>query len=183
MKLKTIVWAVAGVAAISAAALAVTVGDSAKLAFDQSVGPDPALPTPVNALVPTVDIADAKGWTDGAMPKTAQGLVVTKFAAGLKHPRWIYVLPNGDVLVAETDAPAKQPTGIKSLVMSLVMKQAGSNKGSANRISLLQDTDKDGVSDMRSDFLTNLNSPFGMALIGRGDELSLSRGRYGDHRR
>ena len=80
-------------------------GDSAKLPEEASVGPNPTLPQPVTSLIPTVDIAPAKGWPEGVMPTPASGLSVTALATGLDHPRWLYVLPNGDVLVAETNAP------------------------------------------------------------------------------
>jgi glucose/arabinose dehydrogenase len=93
---------------------------------------------------------------------------VLAFARDLDHPRWVYVLPNGDVLVAESNAPAKSdaPWSIKAWVMGLVMKRAGAAVPSANRITLLRDTDGDGVADVRSVFLDGLNSPFGMALVG-----------------
>jgi glucose/arabinose dehydrogenase len=102
------------------------------------------------------------------MPTPAAGLKVQAFAKGLQHPRWLHVLPNGDVLVAETDAPAKpdDSKGIKGKIMKLVMRRAGSSYPSANRISLLRDSNGDGVADQKTVFLQNLNSPFGMALVG-----------------
>ena len=133
-----------------------------------SVGPAPALPAPVKRLIPTVDIAPAKGWPPGALPLAAQGLAVNAYASGLDHPRWIYVLPNGDVLVAETNAPPRPDDGkgIKGFVMKKVMKKAGAAVPSANRIMLLRDADNNGVAEMRTVFLHGLNSPFGMALVG-----------------
>lgn len=133
-----------------------------------SYGAHPVLPAPQSSLFPTVNIAPAKGWPAGAMPTPAAGLQVQVFAGELTHPRWLHVLPNGDVLVAETDAPPKpeDSKGIKGKVMTLVMKRAGSSHPSANRISLLRDTNGDGVADQKSVFLQNLNSPFGMALVG-----------------
>ena len=133
-----------------------------------SYGAHPVLPAPQSSLLPTVNIAPAKGWPAGAMPTPAAGLQVQAFAGQLTHPRWLHVLPNGDVLVAETDAPPKpeDSKGIKGKVMTLVMKRAGSSHPSANRISLLRDTNGDGVADQKSVFLQNLNSPFGMALVG-----------------
>ena len=98
----------------------------------------------------------------------AEGLAVTAFATGLDHPRWLHVLPNGDVLVAESAAPPQPELGqgIRGLFMSIFMKKAGAAVPSANRITLLRDTDADGVADMRTPFITGLNSPFGMALVG-----------------
>ena len=99
------------------------------------------------------------------------GTRVAAFAADLDHPRWLYVLPNGDVLVAETNAPPKPDDGkgIKGWIMGLVMKRAGAGVPSANRITLLRDSNADGVADQRFVLLSGLNSPFGMALVG--DEL------------
>jgi glucose/arabinose dehydrogenase len=95
-------------------------------------------------------------------------MVVTAFATGLDHPRWLHVLPNGDVLVAETAAPPQpeEGTGLKGRVMTYFMKQAGAVTASANRITLLRDTDGDGRADLRTRFIEDLNSPFGMALVG-----------------
>jgi glucose/arabinose dehydrogenase len=132
------------------------------------MGPDPELPAPTKTLLPTVNIAPAKGWPNGAMPTAAAGLEVAAYADGLDHPRWLYVLPNGDVLVAETNAPPKPEDGkgIKGWVMGLMMKRAGAGGKSADRITLLRDEDGDGIVDSRSVFLDGLHSPFGMALVG-----------------
>jgi len=132
------------------------------------VGPDPQLPAPEKSLIPTVQVADAKGWPSGAKPAAPAGLAVNALAAGLEHPRWLHVLPNGDVLVAETDAPPRpdEGKGIKGAAMKLFMKKAGAGKPSANRITLLRDADGDGVAETRSVFLEGLNSPFGMTLVG-----------------
>jgi len=131
-------------------------------------GPNPALPEPNTSLIPTVKVAPAKGWPEGLTPKAAQGTRVAAFATGLQHPRWVYVLPNGDVLVAETAAPQRpdEGKGIKGRAMTYFMKKAGSAAPSANRITLLRDADGDGVPELRSVFLENLNSPFGMVLVG-----------------
>ncbi|KAB0650957.1 sorbosone dehydrogenase family protein [Acinetobacter bohemicus] len=133
-----------------------------------SYGPQPNLPEPKSSLLPTVNIAPAKGWPVDTMPTPAAGLKVQAFARGLEHPRWLHVLPNGDVLVAETDAPPKPDDGkgVKGKIAKLVMKRAGSSHPSANRISLLRDTNGDGIADQKTVFLQNLNSPFGMALVG-----------------
>jgi glucose/arabinose dehydrogenase len=142
-------------------------GESAKVPEQATVGPNPTLPEPVSTLIPTVDIAPAIGWPDGVKPTPASGLAVTAFGNGLDHPRWLFVLPNGDVLVAETNAPKREErTGLKTLVMNQVMKRAGAAAPSANRITLLRDADGDGIAETRTEFLKNLNSPFGMALIG-----------------
>ncbi|MFC5067856.1 PQQ-dependent sugar dehydrogenase [Flaviflagellibacter deserti] len=137
---------------------------------DQRYGANPTLPTPqAPSWFPTVNIAVAQGWPEGQQPKPAAGLAVTAFATGLQHPRTVYTLPNGDVLVAETDAPPKPDDrqGIRGWVMGLIMNRAGSSHPSANRITLLRDADGDGRAEMRTVFLENLNSPFGMVLVGQ----------------
>jgi glucose/arabinose dehydrogenase len=143
-------------------------GETARLAVRQGMGPQPLLPEPRKSLIPTIDIAPAQGWAAGATPTAAPGLAVNAFASGLQHPRWLYVLPNGDVLVAETNAPAKPDDGkgIKGWFMKKAMTKAGAGVPSANRITLLRDADGDGVAETRSVFLHDLNSPFGMALVG-----------------
>jgi glucose/arabinose dehydrogenase len=140
--------------------------DIAYLSVSAGTGPTPNLPAPKKSLLPTVNIAPAVGWATGAMPIGPDGTVVTEFASDLDHPRWLYVLPNGDVLVAETNAPPKpdDAKGIKGFAMNWVMKRAGAKTISANRITLLRDTDGDGRADLRSILLSNLSSPFGMAL-------------------
>src|SRR4026207_544887 len=141
--------------------------DEATLPAEAGSGADPKLPPPKQRLIPTVDVAHAIGWPAGATPHAAPGFEVKAFARDLAHPRWLYVLPNGDVLVAETSAPP-QPgeTGVAAWVMKLVMKWVGADVPSANRITLLRDKDGDGVAETRSAFLTGLNSPFGIALRG-----------------
>lgn len=142
--------------------------EQATLPVAAGTGPKPTLPEPKSTLIPTVNIADAVGWPQGTQPAAAQGLSVTAFATGLDHPRWLLPLPNGDVLVAETNAPPKPEDGkgIKGWVMGLVMGKAGATTPSANRITLLRDSDGDGRADIREPFLEGLNSPFGMALVG-----------------
>jgi glucose/arabinose dehydrogenase len=143
-------------------------GDVATVPIKEEMGPNPKLPPPKHTLVPTVNIAPAKGWPEGGKPVAASGLAVAAFASGFEHPRWLYVLPNGDVLVAETSAPPKPEDGkgLKGWVMKQTMKRAGSRVPSANRITLLRDADGDGVAETRTTFLEGLNSPFGMALVG-----------------
>ncbi len=135
--------------------------------YPAGTGPSPVLPAPeAEGLVPTVNIAPAVGWPEGAMPTPAPGFRVTAFARGLDHPRALYVLPNGDVLVAESNKPAKPPEGLKGRAMQAVMKKAGAGVASADRISLLRDVDGDGVAETRSIYLQGLVSPYGMALVG-----------------
>ena len=144
-------------------------GEVATLPVEAGMGPQPQLPAPNTTLIPTVNTARAVGWPAGAHPVPASGLAVTAYASGLDHPRWLYVLPNGDVLVAETNAPPKPEEasgGIKEWATGLAMKRAGAKTVSANRITLLRDADHDGVAETRSVLLEGLNSPFGMALIG-----------------
>jgi len=143
-------------------------GDTAMLAPTAGMGATPTLPQPKSSMIPTVKIAPATGWPEGAMPVAMAGLTVTALATGLDHPRWVYVLPNGDVLVAETNAPPKPEDGkgIKGWIMKKVMSRAGGGVPSANRITLLRDADGDGKAETRTVFLQNLNSPFGMTLVG-----------------
>ena len=144
------------------------VSNKATLPESATFGPNPTLPKPRKERIPTVHIATAKGWPEGATPKAAPGFKVNAYAAGFEHCRWLYVLPNGDVLVAETDQPA-QPglrPSLRGVAMKAVMNRAGSGLPSANRITLLRDADGDGIAEVRATFLENLNSPFGMTLVG-----------------
>ncbi|MGN8122596.1 PQQ-dependent sugar dehydrogenase [Pseudomonas sp. 22082] len=143
-------------------------GESSSLQVTDGTGPSPKLPEPNKTLIPTVNIAPAIGWPAGAKPMAATGTQVAAFAENLDHPRWLYVLPNGDVLVAETNAPPKPDDGkgIRGWVMKKVMGRAGAGVPSPNRITLLRDADHDGVAETRTVFLQNLNSPFGMTLVG-----------------
>ena len=140
-------------------------GERATLPVEAGIGPRPTLPAPNPTMIPTVNVARAKGWPAGAKPTAGAGLSVNAYATGLDHPRWLYVLPNGDVLVAETNAPPKENKGIKDWIMKLLMKRAGAGVPSANRITLLRDSDGDGIAETRTVFLQGLNSPFGMALV------------------
>jgi glucose/arabinose dehydrogenase len=141
--------------------------ESARLPVEAGIGPAPTLATPNHTLIPTVHVATATGWAPGMTPTVAAGMKVNAFATGLDHPRWLYVLPNGDVLVAETNAPPRpeEGKGIKAWFMKMFMKKAGGAVPSANRITLLRDADGDGVAEVKTAFLQNLNSPFGMALV------------------
>ncbi|HEY5128578.1 MAG TPA: sorbosone dehydrogenase family protein, partial [Bradyrhizobium sp.] len=135
---------------------------------EQTFGPSPTLPPPQHSWLPTVHIATATGWPAGGKPTAARGMAVNAFATGLDHPRTVYVLPNGDVLVAETNAPPKpdDTRGIKGWITKMIMQRAGAGTTSANRIILLRDADGDGVAETGSVFIERLNSPFGMALVG-----------------
>jgi len=160
--------------AVSLIVIAVVVGgvvvissrESATVPVEQGYGPSPTLPPPNPKLMPTVNIAEASTWPAGAKPTAASGLKVAAFAEGFDHPRWIHVLPNGDVLVAESNAPPKpeDSNSLKGWVMNLVMGAAGAGVPSANRITLVRDADGDGVAEARFPFLEKLNSPFGMTL-------------------
>jgi glucose/arabinose dehydrogenase len=143
-------------------------GVRARLPVAAGIGPDPVLPPPASALVPTVHIAPAGGWPAGASPVAAPGLAVQAYARGLDHPRWLYVLPDGDVLVAETNAPPRpqDAKGLKGWAMRKVQERAGAGVPSADRISLLRDADGDGAAETRSVLLDHLHSPFGMVLVG-----------------
>lgn len=153
---------------IAFAATLISCGEMAQLPIEAGIGADPQLPPPNRTLIPTVNIALSKGWPKGGKPVAAQGTSVDTFADGLDHPRWLYVLPNGDVLVAETNAASntEEGTGIQAWITKWVMKQVGAGGHSANRITLLRDANGDGVVETKSVFLEGLNSPFGMALVG-----------------
>jgi glucose/arabinose dehydrogenase len=143
-------------------------GSPARLPVSAGTGANPALPSPSVSFIPVVNVVKAKGWPADATPVATEGLRVAAFARGLSHPRWLYVLPNGDVLVAETNAP-KRPDdgkGIKGMFFRFFQKKAGGGVPSANRITLLRDADGDGVAETRSVLLSGLYSPFGMALVG-----------------
>ncbi len=133
-----------------------------------TVGPNPRIAPVDKHLLPTMQIAPAKGWAAGAKPAAANGIAVNAYAQGLAHPRWLYVLPNGDVLVAETNAPAKpdDSKGIKGKVQKAVQGRAGANSPTQNRIVLLRDADGNGVAETKTVFIDHLNSPFGMVLVG-----------------
>ena len=146
-------------------------GGMARHPVSSGIGPDPKLPPPEEALIPVVNVAEVVGWAEGQGPEPAPGLKVAAFARGLEHPRWLHVLPNGDVLVAETNKPAKPEDapgrGIRGWIMDKLMAKAGAGVPSPDRITLLRDADGDGVAETRSAFLQGLHSPFGMALVGK----------------
>ena len=155
-------WPIIMALGVSACSEQATVPDSAE------VGPNPVLPEPKTSLVPTVNPAKAIGWPEGQLPEPAEGLSVGVYANRLDHPRWLYVLPNGDVLVAESNAPEGSGgfSGIKGWIAGLIMDRAGAGVQSADRITLLRDINNDGMVDLRTVFLDDLHSPFGMELVG-----------------
>jgi len=155
---------VAGVSALVIAGCA----EPAKTPVASAMGENPVLEKPSTPLLPTLKVAEAVGWAAGQTPMAAEGLKVQAFASGLDHPRWLHVLPNGDVLVAETNAPQRpdEGGGIRGYFQGEAMKKAGAAAPTANRITLLRDADGDGVAETKSEFLSGLNSPFGMALAG-----------------
>ena len=140
-------------------------GDTAKLAAGADTGKEPVFTSPRSELIPTINVADVKVWTTGEKPVAAKGLAVARFAEGLAHPRSMLVLPNGDILVAETNSPPRPSGGIVDRVMTYLMDKAGAGVPSANRITLLRDADGDGRAEVKTPFLTGLNSPYGMALV------------------
>jgi glucose/arabinose dehydrogenase len=164
---RPILLASAAAATLALGACSMPVGSSDPWA---GFGPNPPLPKPQKALIPTVGTPTVVGWPKGAGPKAPAGFTVSRYAEGLDHPRWLYVLPNGDVLVSESasePAPAdKSNQGIKGFFQKLLMKRVGSAKPSPNKIFLLRDSDGDGVAESRMLFAQGLTRPFGMTLAG-----------------
>ena len=154
--------------AVAAVLLLCACGEHAKLPESAGMGPKPTLPSPHETFIPTIKFASAIGWPHSSHPTPAAGLTVNAFAQGLAHPRRPYVLPNGDVLVAETDSPPKpdDEKGLRGFVQGMIKKMVGSDTPSPNRIVLLRDTNGDGVAETHSVFISGLNSPFGMVLVG-----------------
>ena len=143
-------------------------GGGPALPPEQGYGANPVLPVAKKQAIPVMKIAPAVGWADGQTPETAPGFVATALVRDLDHPRWLYVLPNGDVLIAETNAPPKpeDSKGLKGWFEKQIMGRAGATVPSANRITLVRDADNDGTPEVRTVFLSGLHSPFGMALVG-----------------
>ena len=153
---------------MGSAALAASCGSPARLPVSAETGVNPVIPRPKESVIPVINVATAKGWPENSTPVAGDGLTVRAFARGLNHPRWLYVLPNGDVLVAETNAP-KRPDdnkGIKGFFFKVFQAKGGGGVPSMNRIVLLRDTKGDGIADTRSTFLSGLYAPFGMTLVG-----------------
>ena len=144
----------------------ITRPDVAQLPLDAVTGPTPQITAGREQIFPTIAVADVDRWKTGEAPVVAPGLVVERFAEGLDHPRNLYTLPNGDILVAETNSPPRKMVGVEGFVMKWLMGKAGADVPSANRITLLRDANGDGKAELKTQFLTGLNSPFGMVLIG-----------------
>ena len=144
----------------------ITRPDVAQLPLDAVTGPTPQITAGREQIFPTIAVADVDRWKTGEAPVVAPGLVVERFAEGLDHPRNLYTLPNGDILVAETNSPPRKMGGVEGFVMKWLMGKAGADVPSANRITLLRDANGDGKAELKTQFLTGLNSPFGMVLIG-----------------
>lgn len=142
-----------------------TRGDTAQLSLEATTGVKPTITDVRKENFPTINIAEADPWNPGEGPVAAEGLTVERFAEGLDHPRSMLRLPNGDILVAETNSPPRTNSGIEGWIMRNLMSKAGAGTASANRISLLRDSDSDGKVDEKFALLENLNSPFGMVLI------------------
>lgn len=140
--------------------------ERADLSVEAVMGAKPTIADPKKTLLPTMKVAKAVGWKAGEAPVAAAGLTVQAFATGLDHPRWMLTLANGDVLVAESNSPPREGGGVRGWVMRNLMSKAGAGVASPNRITLLRDGDGDGVAESRSVLLSDLNSPFGMALVG-----------------
>ena len=144
----------------------ITRPDVAQLPLDAVTGPTPQITAGREQIFPTIAVADVDRWKTGEAPVVAPGLVVERFAEGLDHPRNLYTLPNGDILVAETNSPPRKMGGVEGFVMKWLMGKAGADVPSANRITILRDANGDGQAELKTPFLTGLNSPFGMVLIG-----------------
>ncbi|WP_353209027.1 sorbosone dehydrogenase family protein [Sphingorhabdus sp.] len=144
----------------------ITRPDIAQLPLDAVTGPTPQITAGREQIFPTIAVADVDRWKTNEAPVVAPGLVVERFAEGLDHPRNLYTLPNGDILVAETNSPPRKMGGVEGFVMKWLMGKAGADVPSANRITLLRDANGDGQAELKTPFLTGLNSPFGMVLIG-----------------
>ena len=142
----------------------VTRGDTATLSMDEVTGDDPVLDEPDAETFPTVQIADPVGWAEGEKPVAAEGLVVDRFAEGLDHPRTLYTLPNGDVLVSLTRSPNQESEGILSWITNKLMSKAGANGPSANEVVLLRDQEGDGNAETVKTLLDGLDSPSGLAF-------------------
>lgn len=143
----------------------ITRPDVAQLPLDAVTGPKPQITDGREQIFPTIKVAEVDRWQPGETPVAAPGLVVERFADGLDHPRNVYVLPNGDVLVAETNSPPRDGGGIEGMIARWLMGKAGAGVPSANRITLLRDADGDGKAELKTPFITGLKSPFGMVLV------------------
>ena len=171
-RIRTLTLRASAIALCCALGLGLAGCNDEKFDTQSQIGPNPQLPEPQQYLFPPMHLADVVGWQEGEAPKVAQGLSIKAMASDLAHPRSIYVLPNGDILVIESQGPGVEPvTRPKSVVMGFVESLVtsgggGGGEGESNRITLLRDADGDGVPETRSVFLDHLKSPFGVALVG-----------------
>ena len=140
--------------------------DVARFSTAELSGRVPVMASQRTETFPTVNVPEATSWPAGQAPRAAQGLAVARFAEGLDPPRSMLVLPNGDVLVAEAQSPPRDASGIEGRIMGSLMGKAGAGGKSANRITLLRDADGDGKAEVKAAYITGLNSPYGMALVG-----------------
>jgi len=166
----TMTW-LAGALVLCGATGALAASEEAPFDTSAQIGSNPKLPEPQQSLLPSMHLAKVVGWKDGETPTVAPGLKIEALATGLQHPRSIYVLPNGDILVVESKSPALDPIKrpkdlVMGIVQAMVTSGGGSGSGPSNRITLLRDTNGDGKPETRSVFLDHLFSPFGVALVG-----------------
>jgi len=153
--------------AIAVLVLLAACNGKAQLPPEATYGADVKLTPPdPNGPIPVLNPAKAVGWPAGAAPTAPAGFTVTRYAEGLEHPRNLFVLPNGDLLVVESNSPPREKKGLTDWVAGWMMKRAGAATPSANRITLLRDADGDGVAEIQAPFMEGLNQPFGMALVG-----------------
>ena len=157
---------------ISRAALALAAGLALASCDDKAADPstqygaNPKLPASQNYLVPPMKVMPARGWNEGELPLVPAGLRVQAVAAGFEHPRIVYALPNGDILVVEANGPKAPVYRPKDFIQGKIKGLAGSGAKGGNRITLLRDQNGDGVADVRSVLIDNLNSPYGIVLVG-----------------
>jgi glucose/arabinose dehydrogenase len=161
----------AGLALVCVSALTLPACSDGDNSFDpqSQIGPNPNLPEPKQYLFPPMRLAPVVGWKDGEKPTVANGLRIEALATGLGHPRSLYVLPNGDILVVESKSPGTDPINRpKDIVMRWIesMVTSGGDNKPSNRITLLRDANADGKPETQTVFLDHLNSPFGVALVG-----------------
>jgi glucose/arabinose dehydrogenase len=135
------------------------------LPVEQRTGPTPTLPAPHKSFLPTLKTPKAGAWAEGAAPAVPAGFVVNRFAERLDHPRWVYVLPNGDVLAALSATEPKPAKSLMELVQNMVQKRVGAQEPSPDQIVLLRDADGDGVAELQSVMIAGVKQPFGMALM------------------
>jgi glucose/arabinose dehydrogenase len=157
------------------AAAATGCAENAGLPETAGIGPHPALPEPTSSLLPVINVVDAVGWVPNQTPTSVEGTVVTAFARGLDHPRWSHVLPHGDVLVAETNAPPRpdDSTGIRGWFFKRYQRKAGGAVPGANRFVPFSQGQPAGMPvEVLTDFVPGdgraMGRPVGVAIDRRG---------------